>query len=73
MCYLDFKEKESGEKYDFSLMNLKEIHIKIINAGVNNIYEGLSRRTIEHNEDYENRRAANELIKALNQDDNKDN
>lgn len=70
MCYIDFKENESGEKHDFSLMNLKEIHIKIIKAGVENIYTGLSRRAIEHNEDYENRRAADELIKVLNQNDN---
>lgn len=74
MCYLDFKQNESGEKHDFSLMNLKEIHVKIIKAGVDVIYNGMITRKTEHTEDYENRRAANELIIALSKNnENKDN
>ena len=65
MCYLDYKEKESGEKHDFSLIDLKEIHIKIIKAGLDVIYNVMMSRKTEHNEDYENRRAANELINIL--------
>ena len=68
MCYLDYKEKESGERHDFSLMNMKEIHIKIIKAGVEVIFNGMMGRKTDDNLDYENRRAANELIKTLNKD-----
>ncbi len=68
MCYLDYKENESGEKFDFSLMNLKEIQIKIIKAGVEVIFNGMMGRKTDDNLDYENRRAANELIKILNKD-----
>ena len=74
MCQLYFKQNETGEKYDFSLMGLNEIHIKIIKAGVDVIFNRMMSRKTEHNEDYENRRSANELIIALNKNnENKDN
>ena len=61
MAYLDKKE---GKDILF-LMDLSPLQVKILAAGVGNIFNSMKGRKMESNEDYENLRAAEELNRVL--------
>ena len=61
MAYLDDKREEGL----FFLMELSPLQVKILSAGVGNIFNGMKGRKMESNEDYENLRAAEELNRVL--------
>ena len=61
MAYLDDKKEEGT----FFLMELSPLQVKILSAGVGNIFNAMKGRKMESNEDYENLRAAEELDRIL--------
>lgn len=61
MAYLDKKEEEDIH----FLMDLSPLQVKILAAGVGNIFNGMQGRKMESKEDYENLRAAEELNRVL--------